>query len=74
MGGKGTPLRGAFFIAPGLFGGARAGLEMGSQSTTTTGGDANPRGNGHPGSEPGPQGNTTAFDDIALKPLNFAPE
>ena len=61
---------------------ARAGLEMGSQSTTTTGGsggaagfgttggDANPRGNGHPGTEPGPQGNATAFDDTASQPLS----
>jgi hypothetical protein len=60
---------------------ARAGLEMGNQSTTTaggsgnasgfgpTGGDANPRGNDHPGTEPGAQGDATAFDDTPAQPL-----
>ncbi|WP_422000162.1 flagellar hook-length control protein FliK [Roseovarius mucosus] len=59
---------------------ARAGLEMGSQSTTTTGGsggaagfgttggDANPRGNGQPGTEPGLSQDATAHDDSSSHP------
>lgn len=61
---------------------ARAGLEIGSQSTTTTsgsggaagfgttGGDANPRGNGQPGTEPGLSQDATAHDDSSSHPLS----